>query len=63
MAGIPGRECYRYTVCAPGERSAHSAEMLPAIHESIRRGDSAGTDKIIASVAATLRHAAGIPAA
>ncbi|KAL2911478.1 Vacuolar protein sorting-associated protein 70 [Polyrhizophydium stewartii] len=63
MAGIPGREWYRHVVYAPGEWSGYGAEMFPAIHESIRRGDSAGTDKIIASVAATLRCAAGMLAA
>ncbi|KAL2911481.1 hypothetical protein HK105_209060 [Polyrhizophydium stewartii] len=63
MAGIPRCEWCRHAVHAPGKWSAHGAEMLPAIHESIRRGDSAGSKKIIASVAATLRHAAGMLAA
>ncbi|KAL2915057.1 Vacuolar protein sorting-associated protein 70 [Polyrhizophydium stewartii] len=63
MAGIPGREWCRHVVYAPGEWSGYGAEMFPAIHEAIRRGDSAGTNKIIASVAATLRCAAGMLAA
>nr|KAJ3406255.1 hypothetical protein HK105_003583 [Polyrhizophydium stewartii] len=59
MAGTPSREWSRHAVHALAEWSAHGTEVFPAIREATRRGDSTGTDKIIASVAGTLRRAAG----